>query len=568
MADVNRLYDALRNADAAGDVAAAKRIASYIREIQQPAQPEKLDPTEGMSGLQTTLAGVGKAMVDTGRGIGQFIPVRRNGQWDTLVTAEDVKRARELDAPLMNTTGGKVGNFIGNVAVTAPAMFIPGANTAKGAALVGSVMGALQPTETYGEKVANSMFGAAAGYGGQKVAEGAGKILGGARNTQFYNALKTTPGTASAKTTANGSLNVSLKGGGSTMGTVDPTDVGGLTSAQKAAKEAGERLGFRLTPGQASGSRSLQQMEARLESQPMTSGTFNRIKDQNQSTLNRIVARSIGEDANVVDSNVLNAAHERLGRAFKMVATDAKTTIQPDDFLGRLSQIEAEYEGLLPGSLTDNPLVTRLFKYAENGQATKRQLHDLSSKINKAALNQMTSNSGDRQVGMALYDVKDMVDDLLERGLDGKTLELFKNARREYRTLMTLMKNQGVVNASSGNVSGPILANTLNRTDRSGFMLGRNGSDLYQAAKFAQAFRPIVGDSGTATRSMPTNPMEFALSGLFNMGTGLYASSPVVNMASGISTGVAPQMFTPAMIRRLSQTGAAGTIGLLNTAQE
>jgi len=140
------------------------------------AAEKRHDPTDGMSPLETFAAGVGKGMTDLAYGVGQMIPVRRNGKWDTLVTDQDVAEKRRIDAPLMNTTGGQVGNFAGNVAVALPTMFIPGANTLTGAALVGAGQGLLQPTAAGESRLTNAAIGGASGAGGVA----AGRALVGA----------------------------------------------------------------------------------------------------------------------------------------------------------------------------------------------------------------------------------------------------------------------------------------------------------------------------------------------------------------------------------------------------
>lgn len=119
------------------------------------AQPmPTYDPTEGMSGGQKFLAGVGKAMTDVGRGAGQMLG---------LVSREDVARSRALDAPLMRTGAGMVGNIAGNVATMAPAALIPGANTMLGASAIGAASGFLQPSTSTGETASNLTIGGIAG---------------------------------------------------------------------------------------------------------------------------------------------------------------------------------------------------------------------------------------------------------------------------------------------------------------------------------------------------------------------------------------------------------------------
>lgn len=145
-----------------------------------PVASEPIDPTADMSTTQKVLAGVGKGMTDLVRGVGQM----RNDQYDKFaslpfnpkelatpkvlnVTNQEVADARKLDAPLMETKSGKVGNFIGQVAATAPAMLIPGANTYAGAALFGGATGAAQPVIEGESRGLNTALGTAGGLAGQ-----------------------------------------------------------------------------------------------------------------------------------------------------------------------------------------------------------------------------------------------------------------------------------------------------------------------------------------------------------------------------------------------------------------
>jgi hypothetical protein len=125
-------------------------------------------------------AGAGKAVADLGRGLGQYIPNIRDGELSTLVTRGNVAESRQLDAPLMNTTGGRVGNLASNLAMLAPTAFIPGANTLTGAAVIGGVTGALQPSTSTQETLTNTALGGIAApatimavRGGQALYQGA-----------------------------------------------------------------------------------------------------------------------------------------------------------------------------------------------------------------------------------------------------------------------------------------------------------------------------------------------------------------------------------------------------------
>lgn len=106
----------------------AKRGGGLFADLIAP----KYDPTEGMSTSEKFLAGIGKAMTDAGRGVGQMVG---------LVSQDEINEAKALDKPLMNTTAGTVGNVVGNIATLAPTMLVPGANTVRGAALINGLAG-------------------------------------------------------------------------------------------------------------------------------------------------------------------------------------------------------------------------------------------------------------------------------------------------------------------------------------------------------------------------------------------------------------------------------------------
>lgn len=335
-------------------------------------------------------------------------------------------------------------------------------------------------------------------------------------------------GQAGAQAAIQGNLNVRAAGGGYNFGTVGDDAATGLTPGQQAA-----RAGFpqgRLTPGQATGNRLLQRLEAKLESQPMTAGPFDRIKDANAREVNRAAARAIGENTDNLSADVLDRAVTRMAGVFDEVRDDTQRAIDPAGFVTRLQAVGDEFEAIAP-QFWNHPLVTRLVTHAQNGSASGRDLGGLRSKLTREVHRQMTSPQGDRELGMALGNVLEYVDDLVAQGLRGEQLARYNATRDQYRNLMLLTSRVGAINPSTGNVNGSLLANALQQKDRAGFLFGRNQSDMYNAARFAQAFRPIVGDSGTATRMPLPSPTDFVLSLPFNIATRAYTSTPAVNAA-------------------------------------
>lgn len=549
---IARIQQALIAADAAGNFADAHDLADALRTAQSrslrelikfnnpseynpefPSYRAKYGATSTMGAGEKAAAGAGKFLADSGRGIKQL-----TGN----MSREEVDAANAQDAELMKSTAGTLGNIGGGVAFTAPLMFVPGANTYAGAAAIGGGLGAMRPVGTKDSRALNMALGAGSGMLGKAVGEGvaswasrpyteaANLVSGGRAGAQAGADAAIGAGEAGAQTTVNAAPELRVTSGGPSFGSVGEDASAGLTDAQRRVMAQGQALGFRTTPGQATGSRALQQFEAKLESQPMTSGPFNTLKAGNAQVLNRSAAAAIGERADTLDSAVLDRAAQRIGNVFDNAADDVPRQIDPQQFLQRYASIQDSVEGLVDG-FGDHPLVEKLVRFAHTGTANGEQLQSLTSKLGKAAYKNMTTPSGDRDLGMALYEVKDYVDDLLQQGMEPARAATFQQARQEYRNLMLLTSRTSVVNPSTGNVSGRSLANVLQSKDKAGFMYGRNQTPMYNAARFAQAFQPIVGDSGTATR-MPFNGVTDFLARIpMSIGSRAYVSSPAVNVA-------------------------------------
>jgi hypothetical protein len=152
----------------APDGATQEQVLSYAQQnfkTGKPATAKAPDPSEGSvtfrpfgvdtgielgQGASRFLAGTGKAFADLGRGVGQAVGA---------VDRQDVAESRKLDAPLMKTGAGVSGHIAGNVAALLPTAFIPGANTYTGAATIGAVTGALQPSVSTSETLQNIALG-------------------------------------------------------------------------------------------------------------------------------------------------------------------------------------------------------------------------------------------------------------------------------------------------------------------------------------------------------------------------------------------------------------------------
>ena len=106
------------------------------------------------STLQNIAAGAGGVVAGIPLGIRQMMGKDKPGEVD------EWKRAM---AGLWSTPGGKIGTVAGGVGTMAPAAFIPGANTAAGAAALGAVNGLVQPVGQGESRALNTVVGGAVG---------------------------------------------------------------------------------------------------------------------------------------------------------------------------------------------------------------------------------------------------------------------------------------------------------------------------------------------------------------------------------------------------------------------
>ena len=529
--------------------------------------------------------------------VGQFIrPARQS--FEQAMTAGE-KQYRQDRAGQLRPDELDVGRMVGNVAGTllpstaAVKALNLAAKPVKAGAVSGAVSGAMQPVQTgataptlsdlvtetrpqdmsageyFTQKGQQIGFSTILGGGGGYLTDKMMSILFGSRAPGVAApAPGPGPTTAQAQSsaTATATPTATVTGGQVTPGVVGADTSAALTEAQKAILERGKMMGFRTTPGQETGSRSLQQMEARMESSPFTSGPFNEIKAANQKILNQSTAQAIGVNATELSNPVLAQAQRQISSVYNKVASPTVQKLDQSYVLNGIDLLDNAFEGLTTQPFKTNIFVKQLQDLAMKGEATGQQLSTLSSKIGKRAKNEMTTANGDRELGQALFQMKEIVDDALASGLTAADQLAFQTARANYRNLMTLRSNPGVVNPSSGNVNAPALASALTRKDPKGFVFGENQTPMYEAARFAQAFKPIVGDSGTATRTMEYTPLNVMLSMPTNIAARAYTSVPSTAIASRLQTGLMPGgVVDPAMEelmrRALPVTAGAGLVG-------
>jgi hypothetical protein len=159
-----------------------------------------------------------------------------------------------------------------------------------------------------------------------------------------------------------------------------------------------------------------------------------------------------------------------------------------------------------------NETIDNVFdKIDDSGMLEAVNYQDMTSELKQKIRAAWKGESPDPYFAESLSGIVESLDRLAENAMDPQALSDLKRARARWKALTQLENSRSV--KESGDVTGPLLANYLKRTDKGGYGRGGNTSDLYESARLSKAF-PGQPDSGTAGRmslqNMLQNPMGAA----------------------------------------------------------
>lgn len=174
------------------DILGARRALEARQRAELETKLHPYDPAAGQGVGQNLRAGAGKVFADVGRGVRQMgasvadaVAPREQTLADLAGGRDHSRRAavdaevtdsRRLDAPLMRTGSGVTGNVLGNLALTAPALMVPGGATLPGAAATGAAYGAVQPVAGDESRAGNIALGGGLGAAGPIAARTVGAL--------------------------------------------------------------------------------------------------------------------------------------------------------------------------------------------------------------------------------------------------------------------------------------------------------------------------------------------------------------------------------------------------------
>lgn len=456
MATREQIGDALKRAHEAGDTDAAVKLAKAYRDfdaqIQSPGMTKPAsNPYEDKSHFSNFLLGTGNAVIDQARGVGQLLrDAMPSDVADKigLPTVQDVEMARRKNAPLLETTAGKAGDFFGSFA---PALALPGGTLAK-AALSGGALGAIQPRGEGDSLAKNIGAGMAGGAIGQGAVAASGRLLRPVR-TELSPALQ--------------------------------------NLAQKA-----EQYGIGLTPAQRTGSKPLKWMESVMDDLPLTAARQAKLNELQHTQFNRALAGTMGTPATTLDEAVMALTKKRVGEGIGDIAARNKLTFDYD-LLRDLTQhkfdaMRFETDGV--DRVVTNYIDDFMSKVEPNGTVSGDAYRKLDSELGRRMRG--TSN-GDLK--HALGGLRDTLRGAMDKSISPSDAAEWATLRKQYANMKKL--EPLAAKSTDGNISpAAVRAASIKGDPNAAYRT----NDLKDLGKIGQEFLKPPPSSGTAQRQFYT----------------------------------------------------------------
>lgn len=402
-------------------------------------------------------AGMGAGMTDLALGVKQLVGA---------ASGADATAKKAQDAALMSTGAGVTGNIAGKVATALPAMFVPGANTAAGASLLGAAMGAAEPVEgnVAAGKAKSAAVGAALGYVGNKAGNYIGnKLIDRAARKQAEAATRAVAG-----------------------------------SVKDATTKAGQQAGYVVPPTHANPTATNRLLEGISGKLTMAQ----RAAERNQEVTDQLARKALGISPTVeLTKETLEQVRSQAGAAYEAIkqmpiriVSDAKYQTDLQGVLAQSRAIAADFPDLADDSLES------LVKSVSGTDFSPESVIEVIKKFrtDATALFRNANTRGTLDQARAMRELADSLENLLSRNL--KPYPDMYSAFTEARKLIAKTHSvEAALNEGTGHIVASKLAQQMGKKPLTG--------ELKLIAKFSRAYPRATQE---ITSSMPgVSPLDF-----------------------------------------------------------
>lgn len=282
------------------------------------------------------------------------------------------------------------------------------------------------------------------------------------------------------------------------MGTVTPLPRGIGSGLSKESKKIAKELGVTLDLGDLTGNKAVKNAITAIKRNPLASGPFDVIDAANAKAFNTAALKSIGVKGDKLTAPVLEGARKTLSEGFEALGKRVKKVEVSDDFLDNLAGVVDEARLSLDDnafSVVKSNVDTVL--NTVGGVKDGRALSSLSSSLGKRAMKLSKPGSNNTAAGDALFELKELVDDLFEENAGPQARRQLTELRKQWSNLRTLRARNVVID---GDLQLPSLRSTLQTKDPDALLLGgKQDNELFKMARLQESVRELVGNSGTPT---------------------------------------------------------------------
>lgn len=473
------------------------------------------------STYENFMAGAGKAVVDTGRGLKQLIDIP--AQWlenrfpgisawsqshgmpsaaaSAAATNAAVNESQRLDQPLMNTGAGVAGNLAGSAATTmlplgvvsraAPATTIGRtAATAlnptsyRAAIATGAGLGAIQPVAEDESRGANALVGAAGGAAGNALINTVGHIA------QPVSKI--------------------------------------MSDAHAKAVDVLQNAGINLDAAQLSGSTFLNKLRSSFSDNPFTAGAQSELKEEQKAGFNRAALATIGSNADAATPDVMGAAQDRINGVFRDVLNRNNVTLS-DPVFNRIAQTQANAadDEKMPVVNMANRIINSI---GDDGTIPGQTAYNIKKDVDRLA------NSPDTTLAFHARQLRSSLMDGITESLPEDDANAFATARSQFRRMKSI--EPAIDDKGNGDISPSALARVMARKSNiQASVYGKGDQTLVDLAHSGNMLLPDRNpNSGTAGRMMMQLGVPLLAGGVVGGGQGAYTGDWENALTNGVKT--------------------------------
>lgn len=299
-----------------------------------------------------------------------------------------------------------------------------------------------------------------------------------------------------------------------------------------------------ITGGQATANKKLMYKESQYGGQAAQD-----FQEKQFGALTKTALRYAGVNADRADPEMLRKVYDEVGDKFANLASVTKPVITAPIYNDML-KVADEYvslKGVNAAPLLED-IIQRVGNMAtSNGGVLKgEQYKTLATDIRKYA-----ETTSDIELKTALGEMREVLDDAVEKSMGGKTLEAWRKLRAQYRNLIVVtdavsgggdMALQGLIDPVS--LNNAVRANVGKRNYAKGY------GDLNELSRSARLVMPRLPDSGTGSRLSPL--LTAGLSGTAGtssfFGSGGNALATIAGAATPVAAAMAPYLAGKALL--------------------